>query len=651
MLAKDPALRYQTSRDLIADLREVAYRDVLTRSQSLGATPEVGSRDTLTWLGPYVPWVAAATLVVATTLWLHVESTQRSNEIRIPRAARTPSPVARTSVGRAQPTLPRAPADRGFPDAFKAAPIDRSESVFGGEADPDSANSRLEQTSESEIDLVPPPPPRSGPESTVEPISATLPESSAVETALAISDDTDRSRLSVPPLPLGIQPNPTPSADSATNAPPRVIRIVEPELLSQSPSDDEATIHVADLGDALTIAAEQDLHHIELAVRSLVSAPVSIATDDLSISSAVGGTMVTFDASLLPSSDVADQGSHRCMLAVSADGVALSDLHLVVDATAGVVAPDLFGCALLRVDEGRPLKMSRCSLTIHSQQPDDTFGIVIEPPAAPSAGAPQNSTWRAERPTRIELNDVIARGQMSLIRIGSASSLQLDWNNGLLAITGRMILAQRIGPSAVPYSDARAGNLVGLRDAVAADADVIDLTLTRLTAHAPLGLLRWKLARSDRGAILIDRFARKCLFLVDSRAPYFEVADGPGGTSPLRLSGLSNVYVVDALSDVMLSVAREDGPPATTSMSELVSAPPAWSTDTTSNWSTWSLPGPLPAHQRTPADYERDHPMEAGFEMESLPVIPRFVPAACGPSDPDDSSESRDNLSTPTRAR
>ena len=50
MLAKNPPDRYQKATDLIADLREVAFRDGLTRAQQLGPVAMASPNPLVIWL-------------------------------------------------------------------------------------------------------------------------------------------------------------------------------------------------------------------------------------------------------------------------------------------------------------------------------------------------------------------------------------------------------------------------------------------------------------------------------------------------------------------------------------------------------------------------------------------------------------------------
>ncbi len=90
MLAKVPEDRYQTATDLIADLREVAFRDGLVRSQALSPVAISQPNPLVPWLEKHAPWMVAAMLLLATAGWLHLESAALRNEIEIPPSAKRP---------------------------------------------------------------------------------------------------------------------------------------------------------------------------------------------------------------------------------------------------------------------------------------------------------------------------------------------------------------------------------------------------------------------------------------------------------------------------------------------------------------------------------------------------------------------------------
>ena len=85
MLAKNPAQRYQTATDLIADLRELAFREGLTRSKDVDAvTVSQPSRLGL-WLERNAPVLVASTLLMLGVGWLQLMSAGARDEFNVAR--------------------------------------------------------------------------------------------------------------------------------------------------------------------------------------------------------------------------------------------------------------------------------------------------------------------------------------------------------------------------------------------------------------------------------------------------------------------------------------------------------------------------------------------------------------------------------------
>ena len=81
MLAKSPEQRYQTARDLIADLKELATRENLTRAETLGVVPAPAPSTSLKWVEQHLPWMVAATILLASTLWLQLVSVASRDDL------------------------------------------------------------------------------------------------------------------------------------------------------------------------------------------------------------------------------------------------------------------------------------------------------------------------------------------------------------------------------------------------------------------------------------------------------------------------------------------------------------------------------------------------------------------------------------------
>ena len=195
-----------------------------------------------------------------------------------------------------------------------------------------------------------------------------------------------------------------------------------------------------------------------------------------------------------------------------------------------------------------------------------------------------------------------------MLHMDYAANLWLSWDNGLLAITEKMI------------------DMAGARLKPPETSETIRLTLTRVTAHAPQGLVKMAVGVSGAYPVPIDRLARKCVFVVDGANPHFEIT---GLTSLenqpplLQLNGAFNAYVVDpTLDDTLLRMATSDGENEQILMSSLATDTPSWADENSPKWAVnWSRVrlSDAPASQRTPADYRQNATSPPGFDEKYLP--------------------------------
>ena len=140
MLAKDPADRYQTATDLGADLREVAFRDGLTRSQALNPVAIAQPNQLLVWFEKHAPWIVAAMLLIASAGWLQLESAALRDAVTIPDSAKAPviAPVRRQES--TVPEVTPVPTDKTEESTSKDVteePEDEVERAHDRRGDPD----------------------------------------------------------------------------------------------------------------------------------------------------------------------------------------------------------------------------------------------------------------------------------------------------------------------------------------------------------------------------------------------------------------------------------------------------------------------------------------------------------------------------------
>ena len=196
-----------------------------------------------------------------------------------------------------------------------------------------------------------------------------------------------------------------------------------------------------------------------------------------------------------------------------------------------------------------------------------------------------------------------------MLHMDEAAKLGLDWDNGLLAVSGAMI---DTGGSRSEDVDSR-----------------IDLELWRVTVHASAGIFRMRAAANTPYPAVLDRQARQSVFIVDQDQPHFKFSGFPKrfqGNELLLLRGSSNLYQVGSeFRDVMLRVESEDGFSAVTQMMDLEESPPEWVVEKSPRRSSSVVRMPRewpPAGERVPAIYEQTDASPRGFTRESLPTLP-----------------------------
>ncbi len=84
MLAKSPSDRYADANDLLADLREVARRDNLTRTFKLAPLPIHRATAAPAWFHQYSPWIAAFAILLLSAGWLRLESASLRDNVSVP---------------------------------------------------------------------------------------------------------------------------------------------------------------------------------------------------------------------------------------------------------------------------------------------------------------------------------------------------------------------------------------------------------------------------------------------------------------------------------------------------------------------------------------------------------------------------------------
>ena len=606
MLAKSPDDRYETANDLIADFRELAFREGLARSQGVNAVSVSEPSRLALWLERNAPWIAAATLLLVTVGWMQLFGSTRdefllkrppsvTNAQQIPLDISSPTPSAIDSTGNPSNSA-------GIPGLDTDVPEKYGSPLTSPTLQTDPRNLDSAPSSQSAAFLGSPIPDEPG---SALPLDRSADESVGAERVKMADPRSDEP---------GDQP-PTLFAS------PRLVRVVGPDaeidLTGDAvPRDIDGAAMARSLKQALEYAQRYDqIELIEIATPVFSSEPIVIPRDGLKImSTVVGGTKVVFQSPRMLAME------RTRMISLGSFKTYFEGLHFVWD----VPRTNLDGGAMIALNANKMVQLTDCSITVRNPasradvcafevitNPDDgasydVFGEPIE-----SSPDSQNLDDDQLPLVAIQLYNVIVRGQMTMIQMDFAAALQLQWDNGLLAVSQRMIETggARIEPSP-KYNP-------------------ILLQLTELTAHAPLGIMQMRLGSKGRYPVAIDREANHCVFMVDTGVPHFEVT-GLGSvadnTNLVEFDGDSNVYEVDdTMLDPMVILMDTQGESQSTLVTDLAIVAPSWFDEKSPLWSVWwssNRFAETPPDQLTPKDYRQEGAVFSGFDEKALPPLP-----------------------------
>jgi serine/threonine protein kinase len=574
MLAKSPSDRYGDANDLLADLREVARRDGLSRTFKLAPVPLGQPTPLPGWLYKFSPWIAASVVLLASAGWLRLESASLREDVSIPSGAMAPEPSS--SSEQIQSNAP-----------FENTPLETPQK-----------NASIESTDLDDIEI----------DRSDNDAIQTPPEGDqASETGLASVEPPDDAPLDL------------------DTGPPRVIRLVDNELNAQNRRDESGAALTNSFAAAIKMAREFGVGQIEITTPIVRSEPVRIlGAEPLIIRSTVGGSTIVFR------NDTSTQDSDSALVSIASNRIEFEDLHFVWEGE----QTDERKLAFFAIRGNRQIRLNRCSVSVKNQsENENVFGFQVSPASPWQTFGQEFLMATASQAAQLEIRNTVIRGQMTMISLDGNSDLKLIWNNGLLAISGRMIDASgtRIEP--------------GFRQRRS-----MELILTRLTAHVPQGLVRIRMSSNGPDPMSIDRQALNSLFLIDSGLPQFEFLGSASNVNlpdRLRLHGTSNSYCTDGRdSELMVRIKSEDDPGQVISINEIQTEAPSWFQEPAASWidNPWanSNVGTIQPADRTAQDYQQDDPSSPGFDFESLPQIPVVGAEDCDADGAEDSDADGD---------
>lgn len=642
MLAKSPDDRYQNALDLILDLREIAEREGLSRSRSVAAVIASEPNRLLLWLERHAPWLAAASLLVLSGGWLQLHSAVTRDSFNL-----SAPPVTASSISARGPADDVADPRVGRDDGLRDEPP--AESADLARAAPDPAGTDDVGTVAPGTSPIPELPNGRPAVSQIDPGSGAFESDSEMPEAGRRGDHsffepTDRRGgtllpIEIPGPGLSIRPPLAPgSPQEGKFRPPlsdqdieaatanrevaiRMVRVVGPDTSPRGESTSGVAI-TRTLGEAIRVARREGVDQIEIATPTVESAPLELADSELSIVSVVpGGSTILFRPQ---ASNLSMQ--RAAMFRVGASRVTFNHLHFIWK----VPVAEVDGGAMFRMEPSGVVRLNDCSVTIdNAARREGIFAFdVITDPESPDRGRREADTFLPDRGlplVAIELDRVVVRGEISMIYMDFAAELQLRWQNGLLAVSRRLL------------------DTSGALERPAEAAGPIQLSLEKVTARTPLGLARMRLGMSGAHPIAIDRDAVKCVFVVNEGFPHFTFEGLEADDSERQLlhaRGESNAYDASpSLVDPFLVTVTRDDDSRTVRLIDLLAdsgRQPGWWDERSPRWTVrWTkieLPNVAPS-QLMPSDFRQDGILIGGFDEDDLPM-PRPVSEQPPPGEP-----------------
>ncbi|MEM0926251.1 MAG: serine/threonine-protein kinase, partial [Planctomycetota bacterium] len=434
MMAKEVSARYQNADDLLADLAELSRRYGL-KLPIPGAFVELAPQtDGLHRLQYHLPWMIALILLFMVGGFLELQAM----------ADRDAFVVAKPNSQVSEIRIPQ-----GFQDSAIRESIPRS---FGSEESARPASESTELTAEElsgepvEPDRIADAarPPRYGDEYSIPPalsvdgLGGSVP---SPDDASASGVDTE-TRVDAPVSIDDADPEQLPSVDPSALPPPATIRVVTPSRLAmakrvdQVDRDSDGAILVDSLPSAIDLAMRFGINRVEFAVAEVVSGPIVISHDNLVFESTVGRTVVRLvsdDRLSMRRTVMVQIGNHRTEFRDLDFEWALSNEQ--VD-----------GGAMFEINDNRLTQFQDCTFTLENKAMHERvsfFDVVTDPEKLPDSetlpGRLFNQSSNTLPLVAIRFDNAVARGEATFIRMDFAAALQLVWNNGLIALNGRLL--------------------------------------------------------------------------------------------------------------------------------------------------------------------------------------------------------------------
>lgn len=571
LMAKKPTDRYQQPIDLVADLQCLANLESLTKSQQavgLLVAPVASDR---TLFEIAMPWAVGILVVLGTTWYLHAQHIATASFIIPPEVVPTQHSIQEPSI---------LELDNGKRSPFDKTPFS-TEAFLGTEKPYDLLSSETSGTRASNGYILSP--------DFRSPLSISDPE--AANSQGLFSSGRPQNSKSVSPGEGRTKPNTRvlwvrpfestePVIEQGLEYQVVTGNLAEAMALANAETEIEE-IWLDD--DVWTIDTTLELKRESLAIRS---APDRKARIEVRIPRNI---MATLDGKTVG----IDVGSNR---------IELDNLDLFM------VSPDsgAGSSCLLGLSRGGSVQVMRSTITLASTGSTwKASGIGAKPEKlSPTSDASRS----VQEPIKIDLEDVVFRGEGDLVALDSAQRTEFKWSNGLLAVSGRMFeLGGARDPSRTPPT--------------------IRIDLQQVTVAARQGFARIRFSKDHSYPVCLSRESKNCAYTNDSNYPLvaFENVDFDG-EEPLSeilpmwldLRGRDNAY--DEQINTLIKWSSIHGEVSRIGFE--ATSPDYFSERAREASVLWVKPRPIqkPFEQQSADDYlQREGSFRPGFRPELLP--------------------------------
>lgn len=376
--------------------------------------------------------------------------------------------------------------------------------------------------------------------------------------------------------------------------------IVKPDA---SPDDVQA---VASILDALEKARTNPaIDTIELRTDTIEVPQLRIPRSGLKIRTAKGfGGRIVLKDGPMPAMDP------PIKIATGGHGISFEGVHFFWQTATARDGGAVFG---LTGQAKEKIELTNCSITIDNlARRSDVYAFQVKAstesplnrnPAASSAGLLVWLKWK----------NCVFRGQMALIGMDSASRLDVEWSNGLLATTGRFL---ETGGAAKPSFA----------------MEQIKIKLDHVTAHCDEGFARIQLSPSAPYPVTLNRSSNSCAFVSAPESRQIEVAglDDLDATAAkcLSMQGKNNAYQLDEdRMGVIYRASNTQGEALEfdwTDLNDESSWFAGFEEERPKSSVIWSdaFPRDKPVHTHAPGDYLQDGVLPPGFDPATIEQLP-----------------------------